>query len=57
MKIHPSVGSCFILGLLMLMMLILIASFYNPAILLGLVPAGWLIALRKSMANWIKTHP
>lgn len=58
MKIHPTVGNVSIVGLMLIALLVVNAAFTNPWMLLGLIPVGITITLlRKSVDNWIKTHP
>ena len=57
MKIHPSVGNCFIFGLIMIVVLLIIAAFADARMLILLIPVGVaMVVLRKSINNWIKAH-
>ena len=57
MKINPSVGNCFIFGLIMIVVLLIIAAFSDTRMLILLIPVGVAIAvLRKSIDNWIKAN-
>ena len=57
MKIHPTAGNSFIVGLILIALLIVNAAFVNPWMLTLLIPISIAaVVFRKSVDNWIKTH-